>query len=52
MAVEKEPKLAKQQALDSVTVLIKEGFQPEKIVECIKNLTLEDVIKLQGKVDK
>jgi len=51
-AIEKEREQAKKQALDTAKELIKEGFKPEKIVKCVKNLTLEDVINLQEKINR
>ncbi len=42
---------AKQQALDSAKELFKEGLSPEKIVKCLKLLSLEDVKELQKNMD-
>ncbi len=50
-AIERERQQAKQQALDSAKELFKEGLSPEKIVKCLKLLSLEDVKELQKNMD-
>lgn len=50
-AIERERQQARQQALDSAKELFKEGLSPEKIVKCLKLLSLEDVKELQKNMD-